>query len=330
MWEGTLRYLFQRVVHNDRGWLAPSPGRLGFTGDGGYLRDYGFGHEDWNFCLDTCGDGHVYGYMYYRPRTDEGSFNIMFATYDKGEGWALAGFYESAAFVGDGATFPASVIRRRAKELKSLDEAGSLGGKYAGATVSDIVGFLKEDGEYYRWKALPRNVHRVQKPLRLPKSITSGFGAYFTRPTEISAVSWDKILSFASDFVDQDPMDDYNEGGDIEFPEGEEYERRHKSRERNPALVAKAKAQFKGKHGRLFCEVCLFDFREKYGNAGDGFIEAHHNIPVHEMKPGHKTKISDLSLVCSNCHRILHRRRPWLTIPALRKLLREVARKRSF
>jgi putative restriction endonuclease len=106
-------------------------------------------------------------------------------------------------------------------------------------------------------------------------------------------------------FVDRTRQDDYSEGGDTEFPEGKEYEIRHMTRERNPKLVAKAKAQFKSKLGRLFCEACDFDFATKYGNAGDGFIEVHHKIPVSELKPDARTKITDLALVCSNCHRIL-------------------------
>jgi putative restriction endonuclease len=89
--------------------------------------------------------------------------------------------------------------------------------------------------------------------------------------------------------------------------------------------VIKAKALFKTKHGRLFCEACKFDFEKKYGSIGNGFIEVHHTIPVSELKRGAKTRIADLALVCSNCHRILHRRRPWLTIPALHKLLKQVS-----
>ncbi|MDJ1631928.1 hypothetical protein QNN00_22945 [Bacillus velezensis] len=31
--------------------------------------------------------------------------------------------------------------------------------------------------------------------------------------------------------------------------------------------------------------------------------------------------MSDLILVCSNCHRMLHRKRPWPTIKELRQIL---------
>lgn len=82
-----MRYLIQRVVHNDNGWAAPTRGRLQFTGDGDYLEKTGFGHEDWNFSGDICADGYSYAYMYFRPKSANGPFNILFATYDKGEGW---------------------------------------------------------------------------------------------------------------------------------------------------------------------------------------------------------------------------------------------------
>jgi hypothetical protein len=185
-----MRYLFQRIVHNEHGWAAPSLGRLKFTGDGAYLEDNGFGHEDWNFCLDKCADGHVHGYMYYRPIDTKGPFNILFATYDKGEGWALSGFYKNATFDEDGATFRRQVLRRRAQELKALDAAKSLGGEYRGKSIEQIANQLKEEAQYYRWRVLPNNVHRMQEPLRLPVSLTSRFGAYFTRPTELEKGAW--------------------------------------------------------------------------------------------------------------------------------------------
>ena len=64
-----------------------------------------------------------------------------------------------------------------------------------------------------------------------------------------------------------------------------------------------------------------FDFLVTYGKLGDGFIECHHNKPVSKMKLGEKTNIVDLALLCSNCHRMIHRRKPWLSVPQLKDLL---------
>jgi len=46
-------------------------------------------------------------------------------------------------------------------------------------------------------------------------------------------------------------------------------------------------------------------------------IEVHHLRPVHTMKPGEKTKLADLALLCSNCHRMAHRGRTPLPLVAL-------------
>lgn len=43
--------------------------------------------------------------------------------------------------------------------------------------------------------------------------------------------------------------------------------------------------------------------------------------PISEMAENEETKVEDIVLVCSNCHRMLHRKRPWLTINELKELL---------
>jgi len=83
--------------------------------------------------------------------------------------------------------------------------------------------------------------------------------------------------------------------------------RLHRMRDRDQKIVAIAKQQFLETHGRLYCELCHFDFSDVYGDYGDGFIEAHHIKPLSHMSEGEETNVSDLVLVCSNCHRIIHR-----------------------
>lgn len=104
-----------------------------------------------------------------------------------------------------------------------------------------------------------------------------------------------------------------------EFPEGEERRRfkEHVRRERDPRVVRLAKELSLASEKRLECEACGFDFAEKYGSDGHGYIEGHHTTPLHQMKKGHKTKIGDIALVCSNCHRMLHRIKPLLKVEEL-------------
>ncbi|MEI6707428.1 MAG: HNH endonuclease [Methylococcales bacterium] len=113
-----------------------------------------------------------------------------------------------------------------------------------------------------------------------------------------------------------------NSNSDDGFPEGKEDEKLHKKRERSAKLIRLAKETFLKNHEKLYCMVCEFDFEAFYGERGQGYIEAHHTIPVSEMKEGDKTKVKDIALVCANCHRMLHRT-PWLTIDELKKLLKK-------
>jgi hypothetical protein len=64
----------------------------------------------------------------------------------------------------------------------------------------------------------------------------------------------------------------------------------HRRYERNSALVKAKKKKALATLGSLACEACGFDFREHYGDHGEGFIECHHTKPVHTLKPGDKTK----------------------------------------
>jgi len=106
-----------------------------------------------------------------------------------------------------------------------------------------------------------------------------------------------------------------------EFSEGKVLFRAHRSRERNRTLVKRAKGLALKKHGRLVCQICGFDFKDRYGHLGDGYMECHHTVPISHLNPGTRTKVTDLALLCSNCHRMVHRRRPWLTITELVDLL---------
>ena len=106
-----------------------------------------------------------------------------------------------------------------------------------------------------------------------------------------------------------------------EAEEGRILTRIHRARERNRELVAAKKAAALKTHGSLKCEACSFDFQETYGSRGAGFMEAHHLKPVSFLKPGDKTRLDDLALFCSNCHRMIHAGRPWLSMDQLKALI---------
>lgn len=116
-----------------------------------------------------------------------------------------------------------------------------------------------------------------------------------------------------------EPLGDLPED-DEAAPEGRLLTREHRARERNRTLVAKKKAQVMRQSGRLACEACGFDFNEAYGERGHGFIECHHTRPVETLAEGSVTRLSDLAVLCANCHRMIHVRRPWLSVEELRDL----------
>ena len=94
---------------------------------------------------------------------------------------------------------------------------------------------------------------------------------------------------------------------ELAYPEGKKRFSLHRTFERNSELVNKAKMTRFENTGKLQCDVCSFDFKETYGSLGEGFIEAHHTVPVAMLRGRRRTKLSEIALVCSNCHRMLHR-----------------------
>jgi 5-methylcytosine-specific restriction protein A len=109
------------------------------------------------------------------------------------------------------------------------------------------------------------------------------------------------------------------EEGEDEAPEGRLLYRRHRTRERDQRLV-KRKKDAALKKGPLACEVCDFIFEEAYGELGKDYIECHHRRPLSESGTT-TTKLADLALLCSNCHRMAHRGNPWPTVEELRALV---------
>lgn len=110
---------------------------------------------------------------------------------------------------------------------------------------------------------------------------------------------------------------------DDEFSEGKILLKKHLQRERNVKLIELSKKKFIKKHGHLYCEVCGFDFEKTYGDLGKKFIEAHHVKPVSEMAENEKTSIDDIVMVCSNCHSMIHRKKPWLTVDRIKEILKK-------
>ena len=74
-----------------------------------------------------------------------------------------------------------------------------------------------------------------------------------------------------------------------------------------------AVSHYAGEDGHIRCSICGFDFLETYGESGRGFIELHHERPLFQHvgeapEPYIREVLPSLRPICSNCHRMLHRR----------------------
>jgi 5-methylcytosine-specific restriction protein A len=113
---------------------------------------------------------------------------------------------------------------------------------------------------------------------------------------------------------------------DETFDEGRTFERRHLVRERDPRARRKKIAHARQTLGHVRCEACGFDFETAYGNRGRDYIECHHRNPL-SVAGRSTTALADLALLCSNCHRMVHRVKPWLTVEQLAALVEAQAPK---
>lgn len=133
---------------------------------------------------------------------------------------------------------------------------------------------------------------------------------------EIRKIASDKGLRMRIEKIETDDPAEVDE-----VWEGQALYKLHKQIERNRKIVKRKKKSVLKARGKLACEVCDIVFEEFYGEIGKGFIECHHRTPLASLKCETKTSLEDLALVCSNCHRMLHRRIDTLTIEALRRII---------
>lgn len=102
--------------------------------------------------------------------------------------------------------------------------------------------------------------------------------------------------------------------------EGSAYEKTITKHERNP-INRRLCLQLKG----YACAVCGIEFEKVYGKIGHNFIEVHHINPVADMGDDHVVDIiNELIPLCSNCHSMIHRRKPPYSIEELKKRYNEI------
>ena len=110
---------------------------------------------------------------------------------------------------------------------------------------------------------------------------------------------------------------------EVTFQEGLVLTAFHKKRERangiRPALLKKRRAE-----NKLHCDICgTIPLYTSFIN-DDSIFECHHIVPLHTIGKS-KTKLSDMALLCANCHKAIHafisKSKTWVTPEELRKLI---------
>jgi len=223
------------------------------------------------------------------------------------------------------------------REVREVDEEPPSPGDWAG-----MAPYYRIDLVGYREYATPLSVRRfiddymneiradllLNRPKFYPfnthgDGLRTVQGIYLAQATSALAILIDQALGIEeANAVDRVTLE-HQEFTESRRAAGERY-----FFARNPRLaqLAKARASFR-------CEVCAFSFVERYGIVGKEFLEAHHLDPLAERSELEwstqvRTAADRVVAVCSNCHRMLHRRKPPYTLDELRGMLAACETKR--
>jgi 5-methylcytosine-specific restriction protein A len=160
-------------------------------------------------------------------------------------------------------------------------------------------------------KGLP-NVSRTDREI---------WAVYGNMPARVKSLA----TSIRAGIVAAKEMIDVSADEDEEFLEGALLTAIHRRRERNRQIRRRLIAKKRAK-GKLQCELCDTSSPISDESIEDAIFEAHHIVPV-AMAPERKTRLSEMALLCANCHKLLHRwisrRGQWLDIVEGRILIRK-------
>lgn len=305
------RYLFQRIAPNATGWLGPSGGRLKQKKKPNYVEQHGIGYEDWNFNSELTIDDWIYGYLRYRPASSESLYNIAFAEYKPKVGWFLAGFYINCEYIESGAPPSEYVTNINLRDIQRLRAKAQTNGIYADKDDEILAKRVQENQSVCRWRVRPHNIIQLSETHNFGSDVYNSDGKHYGTPTFMSEMEFLNLRRWSEKFI----LSTGALGEFSAFPEGKTQYIKHLRRERSSALVSEAKNRFIETHGRLFCEICDFNFKDFYGESrsiSTDCIEAHHILPLHKLDNPVENTPKALRMLCPNCHRVVHRVPEWL------------------
>ena len=102
--------------------------------------------------------------------------------------------------------------------------------------------------------------------------------------------------------------------------EGKPVLRQHYSRERDHTLRQRKIDEQLKIHGEISCECCG-DNGARFANTKLRIFEIHHQIPLSQYRGTKITDLSEVSVLCANCHRAVHATNPPTPVNELRNQL---------
>ncbi len=287
------------------GWMENYNGTKGdIPKRGGAFNDHSIGHEVCNF---TNVDGKVFGYV-----RSSGKIDIKKLGAGKGDEFADGVTVIWTAGPESGGT----VVVGWYKNAQVYKEPQKLV-KVSNSHKENKLNFYLIEANFIDAYLIPVN----ERNILVPRAVKGGIGQsnvwYAQAPEARDLVSRiEEYIESNNFFQDLPDVDE-----EIIGHEGNPRFKTHLIRERNKKIIREKKNKVFKQFGALVCEVCDFDFKESYGVIGENFCEIHHLIPLNKADGLIETKLDDLAVVCSNCHRMLHRHNPMLKIEELRALI---------
>jgi hypothetical protein len=221
-----------------------------------------------------------------------------------------------------------SSVRRKVREVE--DEPPSPG-NWAGMAPYyriDLANYRQYESPLPILQFVQEYLGEIRADLLQTRPVFYPFNTYGEGIRTVQGIYLAKCTETLSQLIDQALGIESAEETQAGKGEHQEYtESRRTARERyffarNPKLARLAKERAKYR-----CETCGFHFPDRYGEIGKDFLEAHHldalaDRPELEWSNDVRTSLDRVVAVCSNCHRMLHKRRPAYTPEQLRELLR--------